>query len=89
MKTEARTVENRMTLKRADALAVGDIIPGGDAPKGHKILSVSGVRIDPMLGAVIVITVRQVPIDYASSYEYYPSRDYTFRPYDKIWTEAV
>jgi hypothetical protein len=80
------TITGSLTLKRADALAVGDIIPGGDAPKGHKILSVSRPRVDAMLGMVIIITVRQIPID--PDFEYYASRDYTFRPHDRIWVEA-
>lgn len=71
-------------LKRADQLAEGDIIPGGNAAKGHKILTVSLPRVDDMLGMVIVVTVRQVPIDG----EYYAPRNYIFRPYDKIWVEA-
>lgn len=84
MKTQARTVENALTLKRADALAVGDIIPGGNAAKGHVVTHVSHGRIDDMLGMVTLVVVRQIPMDE----EFHAARDYTFRPYDKIWVEA-
>lgn len=81
-----RTIATATALKRADALAVGDIIPGGGAPKGHRVLE-TRTRRDKMLGLTILVTVVYVAMD-ADQQDAYLPVNYTFRPYDKLWVEA-
>lgn len=74
-------------VKRADALAVGDIINGGNAPKGHEVLHVSSPAVDDMLGMVVYVTVRQIAQD-VENQEFYLPVDYMFRPSDRLHVQV-
>lgn len=74
--------------KRADQIVVGDIVPGGNAPKGHIVTEVTHGKIDNMLGLVVVLTVQEVAQDVAYQ-ALYPKRDYIFHPHDLLMVESM
>lgn len=73
------------TVVRADALAVGDVIPGGDAVNGHRVEVVTPGR-DRMLGQIIRAWVREEP-RYRGDATVYPILSYIFRPSDRLHVE--
>ena len=86
MNQVAGTITGSMVLKRADELAEGDIIPGGDAVNGHRVEVVTTAK-DPMLGMVVRVWVREMP-RYRDDETVYPALSYIFRPFDKHSEES-
>lgn len=88
MKTQAITVETVKTLKRADALAVGDKIQGvskySSIPVTWTVADVQ-TKTDPVLGTVVQVNAHvRTDEGYLDQ-----SHEFFMRPSERLWIETA